>query len=38
MATADVFARLKSFDEQYIPFPPFVAAMSAFGKRAAIPS
>lgn len=29
MATADVYARLKNFDEQYIPFPPFVAAMTA---------
>lgn len=29
MATADFYARLKNFDEQYIPFPPFVAAMTA---------
>ena len=29
MATVDVSARLQNFDEQYIPFPPFVAAMNA---------
>lgn len=29
MISADVYARLKNFDEQYIPFPPFVAAMTA---------
>lgn len=27
--TADLYARLKKFDEQYIPFPPFVAAKNA---------
>lgn len=29
METTEVYARLKSFDEQYIPFPPFVAAVNA---------
>ena len=29
MATADIYTQLKAFDEQYIPFPPFVAAMTA---------
>lgn len=29
MATADMYERLQNFDEQYIPFPPFVAAKDA---------
>ena len=29
MGTADLYARLRAFDEQYIPFPPFVAAKNA---------
>ncbi|QCB47670.1 TniB family NTP-binding protein [Hydrogenophaga sp. PAMC20947] len=29
MATAEIYTQLKAFDEQYIPFPPFVAAMTA---------
>lgn len=29
MKTTDAYARLKTFDQQYIPFPPFVAAKNA---------
>lgn len=29
MGTGDLYARLRAFDEQYIPFPPFVAAKNA---------